>query len=200
MLYNKASKRCFICEVANDTIIANSNESLRICAMVVGIHCANEDEIVLHPGDEESPKCKFLSMILDDGTSIIEILSEANMLAGIHPGRHIDCTLGLRQRGNARTWYAKSIFPVGNSMLELLRWMELSSGSKSNMNHGYATVRFDASEVLQMISQNQSEGGISLRDLAMVLQVSTEQVQEKIVELQLDGQIYQNQEGGYVPL
>jgi Mn-dependent DtxR family transcriptional regulator len=44
------------------------------------------------------------------------------------------------------------------------------------------------------------DNGARMEDLALVMQISKTEMQNMIQELQMNGQVYQNDEGKYVPL
>jgi hypothetical protein len=82
--------------------------------------------------------------------------------------------------------------------------MELSLPPSPNetMRSGYPTIKPNANEALRLIAvqAKHCNEGASLEDLAMVMQLSQEAMQELILQLQLSAQIYQNELGNYVPL
>jgi hypothetical protein len=116
------------------------------------------------------------------------------------PGQTVECIVGLRQRGAMKIWYVKGLCSVTDPHAELLRWMELSCSSNRSFKHWYLTDQRVTNTLLRLIASQVFCEGVSLEDLALVLQVPINQLQDHIVDLQLSGQIYQNQEGNYVPL
>ena len=70
------------------------------------------------------------------------------------------------------------------------------------MKYGYPTIKPNANEGLRLIRAQAKvcDEGASMQDLASVMQLSQEVMQELILQLQLSAQIYQNELGNYVPL
>jgi hypothetical protein len=72
---------------------------------------------------------------------------------------------------------------------------------------GYPCQSVQADDVYQLIQSDgsdayvyQGQKGLLAKDLAIVLDISMEHVHDLIQELQIEGLVYQNQEGGYMPL
>jgi hypothetical protein len=192
-------KRCFICDLFTESFVANSTESVRLIATVLDMH--HETEMTMHhPGENDS--LDYQSLILDDGTCTINVLAPECLISksGTRPGCTVECLTGLGQQGEIRKWYAKALWPVTDPHAELLRWMELSCSSTSSLNDGCLRVKRNTSGLLQLISSQASVEGASCEDLALVLQVPANELQNLIEDLQLKGQVYQNQAGNYVPL
>ena len=148
----------------------------------------------------------------------------------VQPGHTLECVAWLRQRGNTKKWYAKCLWRVIDPHAEILvrevlllatsdymllsteplfhseqkRWMELSlpPSPDETMRTGYPTIKQNANEALRLITvqAKHCNEGCSLEDLALVMQLSQESLQELILQLQLNAQIYQNEFRNYVPL
>jgi hypothetical protein len=120
--------------------------------------------------------------------------------------------------------HADSLIVVQDAHAETLRWLELTY-LKKNPHHqqrqsqsqpktlylqsrtGYPCGSVQPDDVYQLIQSDgnddcvyQGQKGVSAKDLALLLDISVEHVQDMIQELQIDGLVYQNQEGGYMPL
>jgi hypothetical protein len=72
---------------------------------------------------------------------------------------------------------------------------------------GYPCHSVQADDVYQLIQSDgsdayvyQGQKGLLAKDLAIVLDISIDHVHDLIQELQIEGLVYQNQEGGYMPL
>jgi len=62
-------------------------------------------------------------------------------------------------------------------------------------------MEWNTEEVYRMIClQSRRENGVAMEDLALVMQKTKEETQDIISQLQLDGLIYHNEDGKYVPL
>lgn len=174
-------------------------------AVVVNVEAAVDT--VEYPGDYSSSDYRNLMLLtLDDGTATVGILTPDYMLQKlqVRPGLTVECTVWLRQRGTIKKWYAYCMSLVTDPHAEILRWMELSFQPEPNesLEYGYPTIQRNAAEALRLITleTQHCNDGVSLEELAMVMQVSPDAMKDMLVELQLDGQIYQNQLGNYVPL
>jgi hypothetical protein len=122
--------------------------------------------------------------------------------------------------------HADSLMIVPDAHAETLRWLELSylkknpskflqqqqSQSQSQLLYmqsrtGYPCQSVQADDVYQLIQSDgsdeyvyQGQKGLQAKDLAIVLDVSIDQVHGLIQELQIEGLVYQNQEGAFLPL
>jgi hypothetical protein len=72
---------------------------------------------------------------------------------------------------------------------------------------GYPCHSVQADDVYQLIQSDgsdayvyQGQKGVLAKDLAIVLDISINQVHDLIQELQIEGLVYRNQQGGYMPL
>jgi hypothetical protein len=148
----------------------------------------------------------MILLILDDGTSSIDIWTPSSMIDSLSAtaGQTVDCIARLRQNGTLKRWYADTLIRVIESDAECLRWMELSHppGPNECRRFGFPRTKMNAEEAYRLICvQSQIDGeGVSLEDLALVMQEPKSKMEEMIQELQITGQVYQNKEGRYVPL
>ncbi len=161
---------------------------------------------VEYPGDNTSDYQRLMLLTLDDGTATVGIFTPDYMIQKlqVRPGQTVECIAWLRQRGNIKKWYANCMFLVTDPHAEILRWMELSFRPKPNesLESGYPTIQRNAAEALRLITveARHCDEGVSSKELAMVMQIPLKSMDQMLVELQLDGHIYQNQAGNYVPL
>lgn len=201
-----ASKRCFLCDLSTGNIVANSLETVRLLA--VAVHVEPTVDPVEYPGDMVTANDyrNLLLLTLDDGTATVEIVTPDYMIQklNLQLGQTLECIAWLRQRGTIKRWYAQSMAIVIDPHAEILRWYELSFRPQPNesMEYGYPTIQRNSAETLRLITvqaMHDSEG-VSMNDLALVMRLPLESMQEMLVTLQLEGQIYQNHLGNYVPL
>jgi hypothetical protein len=202
-----ASKRCFLCDLSTGNFLANSLETVRL--MGVAVHVEPTVDPVEYPGDGVTSNNDYRNLMLlrlDDGTATMDILTPDYMIQklDLQLGQTLECIAWLRQRGTIKRWYAQSMAIVVDPHAEILRWLELSFRPKPNesMEYGYPTIQRNAAEALRLITvqATHDSDGVSLNDLALVMRLPPETMQEMLVTLQLEGQIYQNHLGNYVPL
>lgn len=202
------SKRCFISHLYTGSIVANSRESLvRIMATVLHIEpvrTQSQDRISF-PGAQDQ-RGELLLLKLDDGTAVVDLWTPHSMIQklSLRPGMLVECIARLCQNGKVRRFYAETIILVTNPDIEHLRWMELGNPPKSkndSRRYGYPTVESNADEAYRLIClQSRMEHGVRMEDLAMVMRKTETEMKSMIQELQMNGQVYQNGEGKYVPL
>ena len=162
---------------------------------------------------------------LDDGTGTIDVYVTRHMYQSIsvEVGQTIDCIARRNFKRNTQPlhrkqpedrqncWCAETIIVVTDPNAETLRWIELDYASRSKpkpnetLQFGYPCFRVNADEVYRFILNqatidNGQDAGISSEDLALVLQRPINEIRGMIQELQLSGQIYQNEDGLFVPL
>ena len=164
-------------------------------------------------------------MIVDDGTATIAIATPSSMIKQIQPvlslGRMMDCIIQRSPQTNG-IWTADRLMVLPSNPLgqEALRWCQISHDSNqpshnnnTNINnnthwsYGYPSKQVTPHALFQWIlwhsqtMENPIHGkGVTIDELALVLQKPTHVLQDMIHELQLSGQIYQNEKGRYVPL
>jgi hypothetical protein len=124
----------------------------------------------------------------------------------LQPGETVDCIVRLLQNATVKRWYSDTLIRVTDPDAESLRWMEVSSNNGDNnvcRRFGFPRFKRNTDEAYRLIcvqTKLDDESGVSLEDLALVMRTSPRSMQEMIQELQISGQIYQNQKGNYVPL
>jgi hypothetical protein len=162
-------------------------------------------------------------LVLDDGTGTISIHTPNSMTDRIqaHVGMTLECIARRlrqpkqqqQQQQQQDCWHADTLIVVTDSTAESVRWMELShrpqpphDTNDDNNNHwkwGYPCVPIEEQEVYRMIcmqAQLPDDPGVTAQELALVLQRPLAEMQGFVQELQLTGQVYQNEKGCYVPL
>eukprot|EP00980_Cylindrotheca_fusiformis_P010720 scaffold2402_cov109-Cylindrotheca_fusiformis.AAC.2 len=163
------------------------------------------DKHVSFPGapDQQEP----ISLLkLDDGTAAVDFWTPYSMIQelSVRSGMTVECIARLCQSNTVKRFYTETIILVTNPDLEHLRWMELSTPPKSeneSRRYGYPTIEINANEAYRIIClQAKLENGVQMEDLALALQKSQLEMKDMVQELQVNGQIYQNDEGKYVPL
>ena len=133
-------------------------------------------------------------IVLDDGSFKMHLMCAQHDTS--------KCTLGDTIMALAdwdgittKTLQATTIIWNVDRNMEALHWQEaLYSGPISN---GYPSIPVDKAEVFRFLSL---QGGIGLEDLALVLNLTLEEINVFIQQLQEEGAIYLNREGSYVPL
>ena len=128
---------------------------------------------------------------LDDGTGVLTITNNLAIKGSI--GQTIDVI--MRRQNKSSSFHAECIVWNVSPQNETLRRMELCY--KGDKQLGYACPPLSKGDVKRAVDHG---GGLSLKDLSMVLDASPEFIQERLQELQLEGQIYCNREGNFVPL
>jgi hypothetical protein len=202
------SKRCFISHLHTGSIVANSRESLvRIMATVLNIEPVptQPQEHIAFPGEQDRGG-ELVLLKLDDGTAIIDLWTPYSMIQklSVRPGITVECIARLCQNRTVKRFYTETIILVTNPDMEHFRWMELSNpptSTSDSRQYGYNTTKFNADEAYRIIClQSRMDNGARMEDLALVMQISKTEMQNMIQELQMNGQVYQNDEGKYVPL
>lgn len=194
--------RTFVCQMIDNTFVANSRDAVRVMGVLVAV-----DQISSRAGSNDTEMSDDLRVLyVDDGSALIGIRTPLRVVRNLtlNVGQTVDFVAKLHQRGTSRVWYAYAVTTVSDPHAEILRWMEVSKSPEENISlrYGYPTIEQNSLEALRLISVNAqlSEDGVSLEDLALVLHKSKHDMQEIIFELQLTGHIYQNTDGNYVPL
>lgn len=198
-------KRCFISQLYTGSIIANSKASLvRILATVLAIEpISSQRDTVEFPG-RKTEHVEFILLQIDDGTATIGFWTPFRMVEklSVHPGDVVECIAKLCQNGEVKRFYTESLSSIEDPEMEHLRWAELThTSSKSSRRFGYPTLEWNGEEAYRMIClQSRGGNGVTMEDLARVMQKTKKELQELISQLQLDGLVYHNEDGNYVPL
>ena len=212
-IFMSFAKRCFISNLDTGNIIPNSRESLvRIIGTVHSIErkgCNQEDHKAF-PGLQHYDE-DFNVLILDDGTALAKLWTPCSMTnkLSLRGGETIECIARLYQNGSTqRRWYSEALILVTDPNIEYMRWMELGNPPQDEnecRNYGYPTIRKNSKEAYRLIclqyrlSAN-GKKGVKTKDLAVVMRLPLSEVENMIQELQLNGQVYQNENGNFVPL
>jgi hypothetical protein len=180
---------------------------VRVMGMVVSITHANsydEDEEDNEPlfsysmMDQED----FLWLELDDGTGTILCKATVTMVDRLEMplGQTLDCIGELQATDESILFlHADTLLEVSPPVAEQLRWLELTTTTDQRAPCGYPCRETTSEDIWEIMDSNQGEG-VSVADLALVLDLRPEQVQPLIEDLQLQGLIYENETGSYVPL
>lgn len=199
-----ASERCFIVDLHTKTFLANGRQSIRIMGVILAVESAGNQDFPIVDNDLDS-RDMFL-LILDDGTATIDIWTPKSMIDSLlaKPGETVDCIARLRQNGSIKRWYSNTLIRITDPEAESLRWMELGNppGPNECRKYGYPRIKMNTQEAFRLIFvQSEINGeGLSLEELALVMQQTESKTKEMIQELQATGRIYQNRDGNYVPL
>lgn len=198
-------KRCFISNLYTESFIANSRVSfVRILATALATEpISSQDDFVRFPG-RDSKHVQFVVLVLDDGTATFGFWTPRSMVEKLclRPGDLVECIAKLCQNGDVKRFYTESLSIIKDQNMEYLRWAELSTtSSNSSRRFGYPSLEWNTDELYRMIClQSRRENGVSLEDLALVMRKTKEETQDMISQLQLEGLVYHNEDGRYVPL
>jgi hypothetical protein len=157
------------------------------------------------------------TVVLDDGTGLAAVVTPASMLEAIRcgVGASLDCLVRVERtycssKSDAFQLHAEALIVVPDAHTETLRWLELAYRKQQGTTvlaskTGYPCDRVQVDNVYQLIqteSKHQYRGqqGMSAQDLAVVLDIQADEAQEMIQDLQIQGLVYQNQAGAFLPL
>jgi hypothetical protein len=162
---------------------------------------------------DETEKEDLMLLVLDDGTGILHCFSPMAMMERVSVliGQTFDC-IGLVKT----TFHDEPLLMVetllearDSSAAERLRWMEIiTSNPNANNNKnktriawcGYPCPQVNCEDILDLIHSGQDDGGVTVTELALVMDMEESHVLALVEELQIQGQIYQNERACYVPL
>lgn len=149
---------------------------------------------------------RFLTV--DDGTASVQIACEYHPPEDAHViGQTIDA---ICRRTPSGEWKAEVVvWDIQDPNAETLRRLEVMTARRNVVANdddeynpyafGYPCFPPKQSDIMRMIRTSGVEGA-SLEDISLVLDLPPEKVQSMVHELQLQGDIYQNRKGAYVPL
>lgn len=208
-----APRRCFLSAIPT---LDPAIHTIRIMGLLVSMDPLDDNDNDHDNGGEYRYQYQ---LVLDDGTGTISIQTPSSMTDRIqaHVGMTLECIarrLRPQPKQQQDCWHADTLIVVTDSAAESVRWMELSHRpppqpaphDNTNNNHwkwGYPCVPIDEQEVYRMIctqAQLPDDPGVTAEELAIVLQRPLAEMQGFVQELQLTGQVYQNENGCYVPL
>ena len=181
---SKPIRRCFLCDVvSHDT----TTTLVRVMGLVVSIVQESLD----------APS----NIVLDDGTALLALETPPHMLSAATVGTTVDCIASIHISDKLRV---ETLIVVQAVHATTLRWLELTYRQQqpkqdTSMQWGYPT-QTKESYVFELIQSEAGDSGVSLEDLALVLDLDMEHLKDIILELQLSGQVYQNRQGAYMPL
>ncbi len=169
----------------------------------------------------------YTEITLDDGTGLVVIHVPQYMIqkcrASAHEtflGKLLDCIVRVEYFSSPQQ-PPECILKADQIAIhdddphaELVRWFELSwqqrdlSNQNVSMENGFPVPKLTPEDFLEMIQLDCSmseddqnpPAGVSMEDLALFFQLDQGTVEEFLAELQLSAQIYQNQQGNYLPL
>lgn len=179
--------RCFLSGVSQQT------NRIRVIGVVVSIV------------QEYSDEPPFL--ILDDGTALVALLTQSHMLSSVSctVGSTVDCICDYQRD----VWVIDTLMIVEDPNACTLRWFEITylqqqhengETSRAVLSRGYPTKRLDSQTLYEFIETEAGKDGLSLEDLALLLDISQSRVQTMLQDLQLNGQVYQGTTGKFLPL
>lgn len=172
----------------------------------------------------------YTEITLDDGTGLMVIHVPQYMIqkcqSSAHEtflGKSLDCIVRVEyplppQQQPEFILKAEQIaIHDDDPHAELVRWFELSwqqrqenefSNHNFSMENGFPLPKLtpeDFLEIIQLECSANADGrnpsaGVAMEDLALFFQLDQGTVEEFLAELQISGQIYQNQQGNYLPL
>jgi len=175
---SKSIRRCFLCDI---------KDASSCCVRVMGLIVSIVQESSLDA-----------NIVLDDGTALVALATPPHMLSAATVGTTVDC-VASKVSDKLRV---ETLIVVQDVHATTLRWFELTYRKKSEMSmkFGYPAQEIDSTCVFELIQSEAGDSGVSLEDLASVLDLEPEHLKDMILELQLSGQVYQNRQGAYMPL
>lgn len=198
--YTTCPHRCFLVHVPERM---RQHSSLRLLGLAVG-YTNNEGE--------------YTEMTLDDGTALAHVQVPQFMIRSCQASPHetflgqlLDCIVRVDDAGRVLLRAEQISILQDDPHAELVRWFELSYSPQSNvsMERGFPVPELTPDDFLDMIqldctttttTSDDKPLGVSMEDLALFFQVDQGTVEEFLEELQMSGQIYQNNQGNYLPL
>lgn len=195
-------RRCFLADVSTTVSKDPVVTLLRLMGVVVSIVQESLQE----------PRV----IVLDDGTGVTAITTPGSMLDSARccgVGVCLDVivrverdsyTLSTDQQQQQLKLKAETIIVVTDAHAETLRWLELAYRKQEGVSYlksrtGYPCGTVGQDNVYELI-ESEAEQGVSVQDLAIVLDLPTEDVQDIIQEFQIQGLVYQNKDGCFLPL
>ncbi|GKY98848.1 hypothetical protein MPSEU_000840800 [Mayamaea pseudoterrestris] len=191
--------RCFLSDLS-DEILA-SKRLFRLMGTVVAIQA-----------DDESDE-SYAQILIDDGTDQRFVIALQSMIRQIDlvQGNVVECIASFERNGSMNssdpTLFVKQLARVDDPNAQTLRWLEIVHTQlhpkDASTSLGYPSRSIQPDDLFQIISSEAMVGnknGVTLIELALVLDVSEAIVAKMMEELQLSGQVYRNETGGYLPL
>jgi hypothetical protein len=223
-LATAAPRRCFVMDLPGLALKA-PQLMVRLMGTVVTMQPLSASSgLSLDEYNGSTSQDEFMLLELDDGTgSIVCLTPMATMdrLATLKIGNLVDCNGRLRSTpqqletdANNITTSSSLVLEVdtllevlGSSVAEWLRWMEICTPVpqqsqqlySSRVSYGYPCPEVSSDDILQIIESNQPEG-VELSDLALVLDLEWVKARTLVEDLQMQGLIYENEKGLFVPL
>jgi hypothetical protein len=119
----------------------------------------------------------------------------------IQVGKTLDCIIKLV----GKELHADQLVWVEDPHAESLRWLDITyrqTHPQVDMHLGYPIPKTDPQGLLDIIKSEArlEKKGVKLKDLSTVLQLAQDEVEEMMLDLQINGVIYQNEDGYYLPL
>lgn len=167
--------------------------------------------------DGEAMPEECVALLLDDGTGSLPCIVSMAMAerVTIKLGQTFEC-LGQVVQASADTCCISGgeflVMKVDTLLeviqdpwaLEQLRWMEILYSQTNNSGtvdttFGYPCHKISSQDIFDLIQSNQEEG-VTVAEIALVLDMEEPQVLALVEELQMQGQVYQNERNCYVPL
>lgn len=172
--------------------------------------------------DIETSEEDYMVLVLDDGTNVVHCFTPMAMIerVAVRIGQVYDCIGELRTTSpssdcscsndisqHLHIMVVDTLLQVrtDQAALERLRWMEICASSDTFITSqkidwcGYPCPPVSCDDIFDLIQSNNCEGA-TIAELALVLDMEEPQVLAMVEELQIQGQIYQNERNNYVPL
>lgn len=195
----KAPNRAFIRDLIGQNVERRKNEApntgtTRLLGIVVGKYQSGKGNDVI---------------TLDDGTATIHLGILPTMVArcGVVVGDTVDCIV---RPSNPKDFSVEQIVIVNDPHAEILRWLEIIKRPKQQSDWpGFPhKADFSSDDLFQVIlskcpltrQRRKSQKGLSIRFLSSGLNMTESKVQELMNELHESGQVYQDENGLYLPL
>ena len=186
--------RCFLADLPRQI---PSKRLFRLLGTVVAIH-------------QDEAHAQLASISMDDGTATVSVIAPHRMISQIslQVGNTAECVVRLEENDadGDHILFVDQLVRVQDPHAESLRWLELTHRHQhpdDDVSLGYPRQSITTDDIFQIIAAEQMMGtteGAMLEDLAIVLDIPMPKLSEMIEELQMSGQIYRNEAGGFLPL
>ena len=196
--------RCFFCDLSSS--IFQGNNVFRLMGVIVSIrHEQKTPFSSISSRAQHADLNQRLSRYciqLDDGTALVNTVVPHHIVQRINlsVGMTIECIVTLDPRSSDLE--TDQVCIVTDVHAEALRWLELSYRLKAppdTLKWGYPILPISAEDIFDIIS-SEADQGVSLQDIAHVMDLDENYVANLVQDLQLSGQVYRNQQGKYLPL
>ena len=182
---------------------------VRVMGMVLSManlasHPTNETDAFY---DDPIPE-EWKILELEDGTGIVQCnvpMAMVERMVNLKVGNHVDVIGQVQPQddGNGLLLKADTLLEIPKTCdptaAERLRWMEITHRDKISWC-GYPCPDVTPQDLFDIIESNPPGEGVTIADLALVLDYDAASLRPLIEDLQWQGLIYEDKKGSYVPL